>query len=411
MQRAAGIRSRRRTESSRRREGARSEHAPATNGGTVTDSNDKPFRFAFAEGDAAEAIATQLIASLGTATEPAALGFLYATDATAPLLTEILERLKTATGVVHWIGSVGTGIGIMGRECYDGPAVAVMLGHFAPHAFHMIEPQAIDVSGFVTATQGLLDPDDHHFGIVHADPGNGRSPGLIAALAEAVPNAFLVGGMTSASTRHLQVCDGVLSGAVSGAVFPSSVPVVTSHTQGCTPFTASHVVTRCHNNIAIELDGRPALDVLREDVGEVIARDLERMAGYIFAALPITGSDTGDYLVRNIIGVDEDEKLVGIGELLDEGAELMFCRRDGTSAIHDMERMLDDVARRVAGRARGALYFSCVARGRHQFGDNSEELKMVQAALGDVPLVGFFANGEIFHNRLYAYTGVLSVFC
>jgi small ligand-binding sensory domain FIST len=377
----------------------------------VTDSNDNRFSFAFAEGDSAELISTQLVAALGATTEPANLGFLYATDTTAPMLEEILRLLKTATGITHWTGSVGMGIGITGREYYDSPAVAVMLGTFAPADFHMIEPQAIDVSGFVTATAGLLDPDDRYFGVVHADPSNGRTPGLIAALAEAVPNAFFVGGMTSAHTRHLQVCDGILSGAVSGVLFSSNVPVVTSHTQGCSPFTETHVVTRCQDNILIELDGRPALDVLREDVGEVIARDLKRMAGYIFAALPITGSDTGDYLVRNIIGVDEDEKLVGIGELIEEGARLMFCRRDGASAVQDMERMLDDVARRVKGRARGALYYSCVARGRHQFGDDSEELAMVREALGDIPLVGFFANGEIFHNRLYAYTGVLSVFC
>jgi small ligand-binding sensory domain FIST len=170
-------------------------------------------------------------------------------------------------------------------------------------------------------------------------------------------------------------------------------------------------VTRCERNIAIELDGRPALDVLREDVGEIIAKDFQRMAGYIFAALPISASDTGDYLVRNIVGVDEEQKLVGIGDVLTEGMELMFCRRDGSSARQDMQRMLDDISQRAAGNARGALYYSCLARGRNQFGENSEEMKMIQESLGDIPLVGFFANGEIFHNRLYAYTGVLSVFC
>lgn len=377
----------------------------------MTNNGDNRFSFACAEGDSAEAIGAQLVAALGDVTATANLGFLYATDASAPMLADILAGLKTATGITHWTGSVGLGLAIMGREFYDRPAVAVMLGSFAPEDFRMIEPQAIDVSGFVETHAKSLDHNDHYFGIVHADPSNGRTPGLIAALAEAVPNAFFVGGMTSSNTQPLQICDSTLSGAVSGALFSSSVAVVTSHTQGCSPIADSHVVTRCQDNILIELDGRPALDVLREDVGEVIARDLQRMAGYIFAALPIAGSDTGDYLVRNIIGVDEEQKIVGIGDRLEAGSEFMFCRRDGTSAIQDLERMLDDVVNRVGGRARGALYYSCLARGRHQFGDDSEELKMVQAALGDMPLVGFFANGEIFHNRLYAYTGVLSVFC
>ncbi len=369
------------------------------------------FTFACASGDTSEAIGASLVDEFGEIPADASLGFVYGTDASAPLLTETLNGLKAATGIDHWTGTVGLGMSVMGEEFYDRPAIAVMLGSFADTEFRMIEPQAIDVTGFIDKNTAWLDQNDHYFGVVHADPSNSRTPGLIDALADAVPNAFFVGGMTSSNSQNLQVIDGVTSGGVSGVLFSSSVPLVTGHTQGCSPIADSHVVTKCHQNIAIELDGRPALDVLREDVGEVIAKDLQRMAGYIFAALPIAGSDTADYLVRNIIGVDEDQNLVGIADVLAEGAELMFCRRDGTTARQDMDRMLEDISRRVDGNARGALYHSCLARGRHQFGENSEELKMIEEALGDIPLVGFFANGEIFHNRLYAYTGVLSVFC
>ena len=369
------------------------------------------FNFACVSANTSDAIATDLVAKLGAIPPAANLGFVYATDVSAPLLHDTLSQLKSATGIEHWTGTIGMGMSIMGEEFYDRPAVAAMLGRFADTDFRMIEPQAIDVSGFVATHGEWLDRNSHHFGIIHADPSNRRTPGIIDALADAVPNAFFVGGMTSSNAQHLQISDTVTSGGVSGGLFSSSVPLVTGHTQGCSPIAQSHVVTKCQQNIAIELDDRPALDVLREDVGEVIAKDLQRMAGYIFAALPIAGSDTGDYLVRNIIGVDEQQKLVGIGDLLVEGGELMFCRRDGTSARQDMERMLEDISRRVDGSARGALYYSCLARGRHQFGEKSEELKMIKDVLGDVPLVGFFANGEIFHNRLYAYTGVLSVFC
>lgn len=369
------------------------------------------FKFACACGDSSEAIAADLIDTLGALPADVNLGFIYATDASAPLLGDTLARLKRATGIKHWTGSVGMGMSVMGEEFYERAAIAVMLGGFAERDFRMIDPQAIDVSAFLETNGDWLDGNDHYFGVIHADPSNGRTPGLIDALVDVVPNAFFVGGMTSSSSRNLQISDTVTSGSISGVLFSSRVPVVTSHTQGCSPLAHSHVVTRCQRNIAIELDGRPALDVLRQDVGEVIAKDLRRMEGYIFAALPITGSDTGDYLVRNIIGVDEQQKLIAIADLLVEGGELLFCRRDGVSAQHDMKRMLEDVSRRTGGKARGALYYSCLARGRHQFGEDSAELGMVKQVLGDIPLVGFFANGEIFHNRLYAYTGVLSVFC
>ena len=114
---------------------------------------------------------------------------------------------------------------------------------------------------------------------------------------------------------------------------------------------------------------------------------------------------------RKLVGIDAGQGLIAIGDLVETGGEVLFCRRDGNSARADMQQMLDDIQARLPGPARGALYFSCLGRGRHQFGDNSEELRLIRDTLGDVPLAGFFANGEIFHNRLYGYTGVLTVFC
>ncbi len=146
-------------------------------------------------------------------------------------------------------------------------------------------------------------------------------------------------------------------------------------------------------------------------MGEVIARDLQRVAGYIFAGFPISGSDTSDYMVRNLVGIDEGNRLIAVGQLLSEGSEIMFCRRDGNTAKQDMQRMLTDIKGRINSPPRGAVYYSCTGRGRYQFGPNSEELNLIRAELGELPLVGFFANGEIFHNRLYGYTGVLTVFC
>ena len=73
--------------------------------------------------------------------------------------------------------------------------------------------------------------------------------------------------------------------------------------------------------------------------------------------------------------------------------------------------MLKDLRKRAGNAAiRGGLYYSCCARGPNQFGNNSEELGLIAEELGDFPLVGFFANGEISNNRLYGYTGVLTLF-
>ena len=65
---------------------------------------------------------------------------------------------------------------------------------------------------------------------------------------------------------------------------------------------------------------------------------------------------------------------------------------------------------RSAGPPRGGVYYSCLGRGENLFGGDSRELRAIRNELGNFPLVGFFANGEISHNRLYGYTGVLTLF-
>ncbi|HKJ87078.1 MAG TPA: FIST C-terminal domain-containing protein, partial [Gammaproteobacteria bacterium] len=145
-------------------------------------------------------------------------------------------------------------------------------------------------------------------------------------------------------------------------------------------------------------------------IGELLARNLNRAAGYIFAGFPQGGADSGDYLVRNLVGVNEEKKVVGIGDEVSEGQEVMFCRRDGNAARDDLVRMVAEVRERAGGSVRGALYFSCVGRGASLFGEDSNELGLVRQELGDVPLTGFFCNGEIYDSRLYGYTGVLVLF-
>jgi small ligand-binding sensory domain FIST len=207
------------------------------------------------------------------------------------------------------------------------------------------------------------------------------------------------------------VADGVVHGGISGVLFNQQVRVVTDHSQGCSPIGPPHEITGAQQNVAISLDQKPAFEVMKSDIGEVLARDLRKIAGYVFAALPIPESDTGDYLVRNLVGIDTERGLIAIGERLEGKQRMMFCRRDGNSARDDLQRMLQRLRKRTSGNTiRGGIYISCLGRGRYQFGENSEELKLIQQALGDFPLVGFFANGEIYNGRLYGYTGVLTLF-
>jgi small ligand-binding sensory domain FIST len=364
------------------------------------------FRYAHAGGkdwrEVAQSCARQLEGASGT------LGFLYATDRIADNLSDVLALIRKTTGVAHWVGTVGLGVCATGREYLDEPAAAVMIGDFEADSFKVFSGIAgeDDVKRLELKCGGT----QAAFALVHADPYNQHVGDIVKRLADKTESGFLVGGLTSSRQQNLQIADRVMEGGVSGVAFSDTVTIATRLTQGCSPIGPKHAITGAQRNIMITLDGRPALEVFLEDIGEQLASEIERIGGHVFAGLPIKGSDTGDYIVRNLVGIDPSNKLVAIGEILNPDASVMFCRRDADSAQEDMTRMLDSIKQGLYAPPRGAVYYSCLGRGASLFGPNSEELKMIRAALGDIPLVGFFCNGEISHNRLYGYTGVLTLF-
>ncbi len=364
------------------------------------------FRYGHAAAQDWKEAAEACIAQLGQG--PANLGFLYVTDLLADHLGDILAHFRSRTGIPHWVGTVGIGVCATGREYLDEAAVVAMAGDFEPDSFRVFSgvASAADVESVALKCGGAAP----NFAIVHADPQIRHIADLVSRLAGKVESGFLVGGLSSSRRQNLQVADGVVEGGLSGVSFADSVTVATRLTQGCSPLGPKHVVTASQHNVIISLDGRAALDVFKEDIGESLARDLNRIGGHVFAGLPIAGSDTGDYLVRNLVGIDPANRLIAIGELLQPGASVMFCRRDTKTANEDMTRMLESIRKGMFSRPRGGIYYSCVGRGASLFGPESEELKMIRDALGEFPLVGFFCNGEISHNRLYGYTGVLTLF-
>jgi small ligand-binding sensory domain FIST len=364
------------------------------------------FRYAHASGKDWREVAEKCAARIAGATGN--LGFLYATDRVADHMSDILALCRKATGVVHWVGTVGLGVCATGKEYFDEPAAAVMVGDFEPDSFKVFSGISSDED--IKRVELRCGGAQAAFALVHADPTTSNVAELIVRLADKVESGFLVGGLTSSRQQNLHIADRVMEGGLSGVAFADSVTIATRLTQGCSPIGPKHTVTGSQRNILVTLDGRPALEVFLEDIGETLGEEIERIGGLVFAGLPIKGSDTGDYLVRNLVGIDPANKLVAIGEILPPNATVMFCRRDADTAQEDMTRMLDSIRQGLYSPPRGAVYYSCLGRGPSLFGPNSEELKMIGTALRDVPLVGFFCNGEISHNRLYGYTGVLTLF-
>jgi small ligand-binding sensory domain FIST len=344
----------------------------------------------------------ECIEQLGALPPEASLGFIYVTDSHAGHLGEILRALRQESLLEHWVGTVGMAVCCTRKEYTEQPAIVMLISDIPESQFHLFTSP--EDAAKLPPAMGV------RVGIVHGDPRNGQMPNIIEQFPEQIGNGYLVGGLTSSNSYHYQIADEIVEGNLSGVILEDSVALITGLTQGCSPLGPVHVLSEIENNIAISIDQRPALDVMKEDIGEVLARDLNRIGGYIFAGFPVADSDTGDYLVRNLMGIDPDSGAIAVGEYLQTGSTIMFCKRDGKTAIEDLERMVTKLKTRAKNKIKGGLYFSCMGRGHHMFGEPNRELELIANIIGDVPLVGFYANGEIAGNRLYGYTGVLTLF-
>ena len=252
-----------------------------------------------------------------------------------------------------------------------------------------------------------------------ADPFTFPSGPFLAKLNDERPGTPLVGGIAAGGGRPgaqaLLVDDEVHSEGAVGAVL-SGVRVLTVVSQGCAPIGRDAVITSAEGNLVYELAGQPALERLRSEIAS-LAPDEQRLAARgILAGLVIDENRSeygrGDYLVRAVLGADDESGALAVGERVRVGQTLRFHVRDARSADEDLRRALADAIPR--GDAAGALLFTCNGRGTGMFSEADHDASAVSDALGSDALAGFFCGGEIGpvggRSFLHGFTATLAVF-
>ena len=365
------------------------------------------------------------------------LGWVYLSDHYAPHAAELLAELRQRWPGVAWVGAVGVGIAANGVEYFDEPALALMLSDLPRDQFRVFSgaaPLNAGAAGFAASTA-----------LVHADPAATDLAELIAEMSDRTATGYLFGGLASARTQALHIADGVFDGGLSGVAFSREVALVSRVTQGCQPVGPARRITQGERNVVAQLDGEPALDCLLRDLKidgdeprEALPRLRQTLVGLsdprddLMARPGQFGTDTR---VRHLVGIDPQQRGVAVSDTVEAGMHLAFCTRSTEAARRDLVRICSEIREELepetmpretalalqqgadgsstphaARRMAGAVYVSCAGRGGPHFGAPSAELAIVRRALGDVPLVGFFAAGEIARHHLYGYTGVLTVF-
>ena len=330
------------------------------------------------------------------------LGFLYFSDRYTDDADNLFAAVREETGVEHWVGSVGIGV-IGAAEAHIGRAgMSMLVGRFPAGSFRVF-------SGRAPLRVGK-DDEEPYFAVVHGDPQTEDMSGLVADMSSKVSSGFITGGLSSARRATVQIADGILSGGISGVAFNESVSIATRLTQSCEPFADRFEISEAEGNIIGRLNERLALDCYRETAARCGLHDLRQAASVVLVGLPTRGHDSDDYIVRSVVGIDPRNGLLAINEPVHTGQGLMFVHRTTIAAQRDMRRMLAELADTLPAPPKAGLYFSCAGRGGAMFGEDSTEVEMIRAKLGEIPLAGFFAGGEISHDRLYGYTGVLTLF-
>ena len=372
------------------------------------------------------------------------LALLYITDHYANEAKALLDHLRQELpGVCDWAGTVGVGIAVNNAEYMDEPAMAVMLCDVPQERYRVF-------SGVTPLPAGWADT-----ALVHADPATPDLAELITEVAGRTQQGYLFGGLTSSRTRSVQFAlsadrpqsvasGGVLEGGLSGVAFAPSVALLSRVTQGCQPVAPEREITAADKHVVLTIDGEPALDVMLEALDirlsepqkaiPVVRSTLVGLSQAGQSGVGRAGNLGTDVLVRHIVGLDPMRQGVAVAEHLEPGMRLTFCRRDVHAARADLVRVCAEIREELepemlsieainalsddplksipqpGKRIAGAVYVSCTGRGGDHFGGPSAEMQIIRHALGDVPLVGFYAAGEIARHHLYGYTGVLTVF-
>ena len=346
------------------------------------------------------------------------LAFLFLSPAHLDEVEAAAEAVREELAPRHLLGCVAEGVVAGVRELEQGPAVAVWAGALPGAEIECFHAAAVQTEDGI-AVAGFPELDDPGLVALLVDPFTFPAGSFLTSLNEAHERVPLVGGIAAGGGRPgaqaLILDDAVHSEGAVGAVV-SGPPVFTVVSQGCRPIGHEAVITRCEGNVLYELAGKPALERLRTEIAALSSEEQALAARGLLVGLVIDENrpeyDTGDFLMRGLLGADEASGALALGDTVRVGQTLRFFVRDAASADADLRRALGGPLRR--GRPAGALLFTCNGRGTNMFPQPDHDARVVTEMLQTDALAGFFCGGEIGpvggKAFLHGFTATLAIF-
>ncbi|MGH7770718.1 MAG: FIST signal transduction protein [Candidatus Binatia bacterium] len=337
---------------------------------------------------------------------------------------KLIAVIRGVTQTDQIVGCSGVGVLTGEGEIEGGPGLVVLVlssGGIQTHSFlfHPLQNRDQDVGVEISRTLGGELQKDSLL-VLFPDAYNGQPRRLFQGIEEQLGFLPVVGAGCSENGTHgktyqlygERITTNALSGLLLTGSFESSIGI----TQGCQPVSEPMVITRSDGNLIFEINNRPAFETFAKVIKGPFLDDLRRALAFVFAGLPSDPHQNsvapGQYLVRNIVGLDPQKGILAVAEEVFEGEQMVFTLRDAQRAREDLGQMLERQSRNLGGKSpQLGFYFNCCARGTSLYGIPGIDTAYIRQSLGDIPLIGFFGNFELGpvggRNRLLAYTGVL----
>jgi small ligand-binding sensory domain FIST len=344
------------------------------------------------------------------------LAFVFAsphhTDAFEQIVRAVRDELNPGT----LLGCNAIWIVGGAREVEDSPAVSVWAAHLPDTEivpFSLSYERAPDGDAYLGWPDAI--PDGAAV-IAIADPYTFPADAWLERMNELHPGTLVIGGMASGGRApgesRLVSGDEVLWYGCVGAMIAGRVSVRALVSQGCKPVGEPYSVTGADRNVLLTVGGRPPLERLKETFASSDETDRRAMQTGLHVGRVVDEYKTefrrGDFLVRNVVGADEESGAIAVGDQIRLGETVQFHVRDATSADTDLREMVKAVERPA-----GALMFTCNGRGTRFFGVDDHDASIVAETLGPA-IAGFFAAGELGpvggKNYLHGFTASLALF-
>ncbi|MBX3370121.1 MAG: FIST C-terminal domain-containing protein, partial [Nitrospira sp.] len=244
----------------------------------------------------------------------------------------------------------------------------------------------------------------------------------LAVIEEHYPGTSTLGGLAGGGQdlgeNRLFLDDQVYRDGLVGVALSGHIAVRTVISQGCRPIGDRFIVTKAEHNMIQEFGGIPALHCLQTVFEQLNSEERAQAQRALHIGIAMDEQRAqftrGDFLIRNLLGADQQTGAIVIGDVVQEGQTVQFQVRDAHSADEDLHALLATPPRGLPSRPLGALLFSCCGRGKGLFGTPHHDASVLGEHLGAIPLAGFFAQGEVGpvggRNFLHGYTASIAIF-